>query len=600
MRETSSEQEEYTYERAIQNYVNFTESRVLGKTQTKSQSENQKVANGFSKKSSPPVPAKPRRGSCKIEEKLSELEQIKKKSMSTNDLSESSKRPLSVPKVDILKRREMFEKSQEETSNAKNRLSGDMSKSIRERLSSLGKSTEDFQSNKKSKKISSDISVKDRLSNIEKFNSVDNTAPRSNGLSSENIPSSQTLKQRLSVLQNSTNSETKPVHSQPNKTKDLVKETPIKKIKDDKPKSSVKKTESNQKSCLNNLVPAASDILTIQNKDVTKEENLTDVEDTRENSLVSPVEDIYESKRQQHYRHRSLDSLDVDSTDGLGNDAFERVQSLEDLDFCRNYPASSVSGDTDREDSGIHTADVSSSVSQADDCDLHLDPAEFNQQPTILEEINKNIDSHTSTLMSKHMNKLNVSEALLELPVEVVPDVEVVENSSSFFKLPLRIDCDQLPIILESPSEPIPPIMISDISNPDTTIFPHEPSESSPVIHSSQTNVTSNFERGPNSVNQSSDVYKNSISDECNLKLVTGGGEKSVVNSLSVNITPNSLTTLPVELSSAEVLHDSKSGAMEICHKIDLSELTSSLPANATVEAQCTLEPHEVSHKQQF
>lgn len=549
------------------------------------------------------MPAKPRRGSCKIEEKLSELEQIKKKSMSTNDLTESSKRPLSVPKVDILKRREMFEKSQEETSNAKNRLSGDMSKSIRERLSSLGKSSEDFQSNKKNKKISSDISVKDRLSNIEKLKSADNAVPRSNGFSNENIPSSQTLKQRLSTLQNSNNSETKPVSLQPNITKEAndFKETPSKKNKNYKPKSSVKETESSQKSNSSTLVSDESDIITIPNNDVAKEENLVDIEDTRENSLISPVEDIYESKRQQHYRHRSLDSLDVDSTDGLGNDAFERVQSLEDLDFCRNYPASSVSGDTDREDSGIHTADVSSSVSQADDCDLHLDPAEFNQQPTILEEINKTIDSQSSALMSKQINKLNVSETLLELPIEVVPDQEVVEISSSLLKLPLRIDYDQLPIILESPSEPIPPITISDISNPDSTIFPHRPSDSSPVINSSQTYVTSNFERDSNSLNQSSDVNKNSTpEDECNLKLVNGGGEKTAVSSLSVNITSNSLSTLPVELSSAEVMHDSKSGAMEICQKIDLSELTTSLPANATVEAQCTLEPQEVSDVKRF
>jgi len=47
------------------------------------------------------------------------------------------------------------------------------------------------------------------------------------------------------------------------------------------------------------------------------------------------------------------------------------VQSLEELDYGRQYPASSSSAellnDTDREDSGIHTADVSCSVSQADE-----------------------------------------------------------------------------------------------------------------------------------------------------------------------------------------------------------------------------------------
>jgi hypothetical protein len=72
--------------------------------------------------------------------------------------------------------------------------------------------------------------------------------------------------------------------------------------------------------------------------------------------------------------------LDVEGSSDVCNDSFERVQSLEDLDCCshaRNYPASasstemlvfsSQSGDTDRDDSGIHTADVSCSVSQADE-----------------------------------------------------------------------------------------------------------------------------------------------------------------------------------------------------------------------------------------
>lgn len=69
--------------------------------------------------------------------------------------------------------------------------------------------------------------------------------------------------------------------------------------------------------------------------------------------------------------HQSLDSLDADASSGP--DTFERVQSLEELDYhqTRRYPASSSSAeilnDTDREDSGIHTADASCSVSQADE-----------------------------------------------------------------------------------------------------------------------------------------------------------------------------------------------------------------------------------------
>ncbi|XP_044741538.1 uncharacterized protein CG43427 [Chrysoperla carnea] len=80
--------------------------------------------------------------------------------------------------------------------------------------------------------------------------------------------------------------------------------------------------------------------------------------------------------------HCSLDSLDIRGSDSNQESGctLEHVQSLDGLDYCErsNYPPSGSStellalsqcGDTDREDSGIQTADVSCSVSQADDPD---------------------------------------------------------------------------------------------------------------------------------------------------------------------------------------------------------------------------------------
>uniref|UniRef100_A0A1B6FZW0 DUF4757 domain-containing protein n=1 Tax=Cuerna arida TaxID=1464854 RepID=A0A1B6FZW0_9HEMI len=574
-REPSSEQEEYTYERAIQNYVNFTESRVRGRSLTPSGSDNSKLTNGFSKKSSPPVPAKPRRGSCKIEEKLSELEEIKKKSMSTNDLTENTKRPLSVPKVDILKRREMFEKSQEEeTPSVKNRLSGDFgsSKSIRDRVSSLGKPAEDMQSIKKINRLSAEVSVKDRLSSIEKQKSIETTTTKSNA--PQTITNS--VKDRLTSLQKmSSSSEPKQTNmpSQATIAKVEVKEKLLAKNSMTKEIVSARIPVSNEKNGIAEINTENKDKERSTFNGTQKEEEIS-VEELREKSTFSPTEDMYESKRQQHYRHRSLDSLDVESNDGVGNISFERVQSLEDLDYCRNYPPSSVSGDTDREDSGIHTADVSSSVSQADDCDLHLD-SEFHQQPTILEEINKNSDL-TSNLIVKQTNQINVSDPIVETHLELLPGSEVTENSCSFLKLPLRLDCDPLPVILESPSEPIPPTTIKEPSESKVSI--PTSSDSSHTVTPSQSNVTTNAESDFNSLDKSETV--NTSCEQCNISLTVGGGETSVANSVPV-----------LSLSPVETLHD---GGVEISHAIDLGQLPSSLPdPQVSVHTEYKFEPSE-------
>lgn len=602
-RESSSEQEEYTYERAIQNYVNFTESRVRGKSLTPLDSESPKLTNGFSKKSSPPIPTKPRRGSCKIEEKLSELEQIKKKSMSTNDLTENTKRSLSVPKVDILKRREMFEKPlEEETQSVKNRLSGDFgaSKSISERLSSLGKPAEGAQSLKKTNRISSEISVKERLSYIEKQKSLDSTSPKSNTLPNDNTAISSSSKQKLTALKKSSSTEKTQPKTQIQKTPETieVKAKPLTTTSSVKENVTINKPTSSNKSSADNNVLSSPKALTNGSVNGEKKEVEKPIDNyvAIEPSLVSPVDEMYETKRQQHYRHRSLDSLDVESNDGVGNESFERVQSLEDLDYSGNYPASSVSGDTDREDSGIHTADVSSSVSQADDCDLHLE-GEFHQQPRILEEIRKNHDHTVTTLIPKQVNQISVSAHEVEITDEVVPVTEVMEHSSGFLKLPLRLDCDPLPVILESPSEPIPPTAITELLNFDTSIPLSTPNMSSHNVTTSQSNVTNNVEKDTNSVNiEAVHIISSSETQLSSLTFADGGGKNSVANSVPVHKSPHSLSTLPVELSSAEILHDSNSGSVEICQKIDLREISTLLSSNSdvSVEAECKFEKEEV------
>lgn len=585
------------------------------------------MCNGFSKKPSPPVPAKPRRNSCKIEDKLTELQEIKKKSVSTTDLNnDAGRRSVSVPKVDISKRRELFEKSVEEEQNTKiNRLSGDFgsSKSIRERLSTLGKQPDETSSGnaKKLNRLSAEISVKDRLSSIENNKSMDNVSTvKVSRVTSET--GQQSVKERLSSLQ---------------------KETPNDKVTRNRVPgeiSSIKDRLTSLDAACNKEIPRTivpeQEIIANKMDDFQEEKKLKDENFER---AFSPEEEIYESKRQQHYRHRSLDSLDVDSTDGLGNESFERVQSLEDLDFCRNYPASSLSGDTDREDSGINTADVSSSVSQADDCDLHLDDdIKLHHQPPIMEELPKQLTQESKTEFnslvkeSESQNKqINVSCSSEVKETETV----VVESPSCFLKLPLRLELDPLPVILESPSEPYPAFDIidkinekiqeesvcgqnssfesyqflpneskSDLEIKTNDQIVNENTDTSSIENSisnafpnKDSNISNNIpDSSPNNIEDSNalpDSFPNNIvntTEPCDEDLASGSPLS--VSKLSMDITEGCMQDETAYSGDG----DKRKTVVEICHKIDSSELTSPLPTPfISVDTDFNFNTQEVS-----
>lgn len=588
----TNDTEEYTYERAIQSYVNFTESRVRGRSLTPS--DDTKVSNGYSKQV-PPVPAKPRRGSCKIEEKLSELEQLKKRSVSTTDLSnnDSTKKTIVVPKVDILKRKELFEKNTDEQScKTNNRLSGDFSasRSIRDRLFSLEKQVEEPSFVKKTNTLSSEISVKERLSNIEKNKAVDNATCAVNKVqkSSNDETSPRLAKDRISSLQKTSSNDNLNKNSPVTR---LSNETAI--IKRQLPDADT--TSSNEGvECKITFVESKEDNF------IKKEGKALKIQSNFERA-ISPEEDIYENKRQQHYRHRSLDSLDVDSNEGLGNESFERVQSLEDLDFCRNYPPSSLSGDTDREDSGIHTADVSSSVSQADDCDLHLDSEvdiKLQPHPTITEESIKNT---TQVIKFETFNKeidiqselINVSQISAMECLEGVDELctcksdMVVDAPNSFLKLPLKLESslnEPLPVILESPSEPSPAYNMGEINENAIENEVGEITQSSHLNNSLNRNLTE-------IENDSSSVTVNENNNTSNIPACDN--DSAYNNNVNISdpenspardvVAANSLSLSAVTMDVVEVcMQDETSGhgtpVVEICHKIDYSALTSPLP----------------------
>lgn len=188
---SSPEPEEYTYERAIQGYMNFAEGKV--KTSIKSKNGQAKGMNGDVRIN----PPKKETGS-KVGEKLCEFEQIRLRSKSTNDLNSSSESK-QLPKVDINKRRSLFENVDHIDTGAKERVPKDISNptSIKERLSNLEKSNENMvKYNRPSEEVST--SIKDRLSSLERQTSVEiSTKKAMNGDISPQV----SIKDRLSSLE---------------------------------------------------------------------------------------------------------------------------------------------------------------------------------------------------------------------------------------------------------------------------------------------------------------------------------------------------------------------------------------------------------------
>lgn len=405
---SSNESQEYTYEWAIQNYVNFAENRVKSKSTTNILDDHKKC-NG---REYPPIAAKPV-STAKADHYL--------RSIDKNRAPEETKKAVAaVPKVDISGRRQLFEKMQTTEESKTIRNSPEIpGKKIKERLTSLEehkKQSEPVPNPSKLYGFPSEPLVKNRLMNIESIASSQSQSKKSiepitsisikdrlNSLSKPDLNStsskavvepSVSIKDRLNSLQSS-----------------IVKETP--------------KTNVEIPNSVNEKVA------------VFKEKEEKEYCDRS----YSP-DDV--SKR-QHYRHRSLDSLDIDQDNAPGS--FERVQSLEDLDY-RNYPPSTFSGDTDREDSGIHTADVSSSVSQADDYD-HLDSNLLdNHQPPIQEESKNGYltqqvrSSPVSPPLVEDMYKpshleLSTSNCLPSIPeIATIPEIQTSVHSPSSSPVP--------------------------------------------------------------------------------------------------------------------------------------------------------------------
>ncbi|KAJ0172397.1 hypothetical protein K1T71_012370 [Dendrolimus kikuchii] len=320
---SSPEPEEYTYEGAIEGYksriISQTNSNIV-KTIVKEQSPEK--SNGDLNRIRTSV-------SNKIEEKVSSFQQER-----ANDTKIIKK---VLPKVDIHKRREQFERESSQELLTKPKLPDIANKkSIKERLSSLEKFTEESHIQKSTSdltKLPVEVKpLKERLSCLEKVKSTE--PEKVKRLSNGDLSNTRSLKERLSSLKSQTSEE---------ETKFM--KTEVKDVS-----MSLKERLSFLDAAKNKEIPKIS----VEEEIARAEKAETKLDDPKDhindNSLKASLSGI---ETQMQSFCRSLDSLDMNGQSSPNS--FERVQSLEDFD-CAEMQNNTVPSDIETEDSGIHTA----------------------------------------------------------------------------------------------------------------------------------------------------------------------------------------------------------------------------------------------------
>lgn len=360
---SSPEPEEYTYEGAIRGYVSRVSQNIPRRSLTINQETTREATNA--------------------------------------NINEDKSTSFPVVKVDVLKRREIFERASRNSvetranninnnSSASSRTSSDQNglKSIKSRLSCLEKQKSETEKTEKEFKaagnrLSGDMgSIRERLSHLEKETSERENKVANRKTSSEELDKLRSLCRERVVDEKSSKKEPPRVEdeetsssstSETRENDEIV--TVLANINEKSGYSSKNDVEASTGNGKNALSP--------------------------EDKFSAPAMSERSSSPDSEYReapprasfHRSLDSLDADASSG--HDNFQRVQSLEELDYTTRYPASSSSTEllndlTDREDSGIHTADVSCSVSQADepvDEEVVHHPETIDERQEIVSEI---------------------------------------------------------------------------------------------------------------------------------------------------------------------------------------------------------------------
>ncbi|XP_053615899.1 LIM domain only protein 7 isoform X2 [Plodia interpunctella] len=327
---SSPEPEEYTYEGAIEGY----KSRII--SQTNSNIIKTVVNNNYKDKSPEKLNGDLNRirtsVSNKIEEKVSSFQQER-----AND-NKNNNQKKDLPKVDINKRREQFERenSQESQTNKPKLPEIANKKSIKERLSSLEKYTEEIQVQKSTtdlNKLPVEVRpLKERLSSLEKVKSGSTEIDKAKRLSNGDLNTTKSLKERLSSLKSQTSEE----------------DIKVPKIEVKDVSMSLKERLSCLDAAKNKEIPKISVDVEIEKMESKIDNDSKDK--LSDSSLKSSLSGI-ESQMQSFCR--SLDSLDMNGQSSPNS--FERVQSFEDFD-CAEIQNNTIPSDIETEDSGIHTA----------------------------------------------------------------------------------------------------------------------------------------------------------------------------------------------------------------------------------------------------
>lgn len=326
---SSPEPEEYTYEGAIEGYksriISQTNSNILKTVVNNNDKEKTPEKNGDLNRIRTTV-------SNRIDEKLYSFQKER-----ANDVKNNNQKK-DLPKVDIHKRREQFERenSQESQTNKPKLPEITNKKSIKERLSSLEKFTEESHIQKSTSdlsKLPTEVKpLKERLSSLEKVKSAE--PEKMKRLSNGDLSNTKSLKERLSSLKSQTFEEEVKL------SKTEVKDVSM----------SLKERLSCLDAAKNKDIPKISVEEEINHSKDNENKNSEVKDNLLEGSLKSSLSGI-ESQMQSFCR--SLDSLDINGQSSPNS--FERVQSLEDFD-CAEMQNNTVPSDIETEDSGIHTA----------------------------------------------------------------------------------------------------------------------------------------------------------------------------------------------------------------------------------------------------
>ncbi|KAH9644490.1 hypothetical protein HF086_006023 [Spodoptera exigua] len=524
---SSPEPEEYTYEGAIEGY----KSRII--SQTNSTIVKTVVNNNFKEKS-------PEKNgdlnrirtnvSNKIEEKLSSFQQER-----ANDAKNNNQKK-DLPKVDIHKRREQFERENSQEPQANKPKLPDIAnkKSIKERLSSLEKFTEDSHIQKSTSdltKLPTEVKpLKERLSSLEKVKSTE--PEKVKRLSNGDLSNTRSLKERLSSLKSQTSEE------ETKATKTEVKEVSM----------SLKERLSCLDAAKNKEIPKISvEEELAHNKDM--EIKVEEPKETlMESSLKSSLSGI-ESQMQSFCR--SLDSLDINGQ--TSPNSFDRVQSLEDFD-CAEMQNNTVPSDIETEDSGIHTA--RDSCAPADDIADLTQVASPVGEPMIeaSEYESSNEDGTAMDAKIEEMDKMPE-------PIQLMQDIIVEETEEQDAKT----DDDSASNYLQAVSQPeelsvteVTEIQLDkddedtlkSLENQDTSVSLNEPvstgSESDTVvfegkmtIHLNLNEICNNMSGGAGTTNNVSSTNSMPMVTVSNITTITNISPKNSVKALKSNDIPD-------------------------------------------------------------